>query len=110
MSKQIVFDGDFNEADAEWLVAEDDIYDYDNREKYSQRDRIPGPDEYTTIITYGRRDPDDNERAWIVVLEDGAWDRTFVIEGKVNYFRFITSPFVDVILMGLGIARKNEGA
>lgn len=94
--KTIVFDGDFHEVEVDWLKEDSDDNDSEADYFASQGFR-PHPTRIATVEAshrsmeiYGHTNL--SKRAWMVSVESAYDCFSFLIEGDVNYLKFLASP------------------
>jgi hypothetical protein len=101
MAKFIVFDGDFREAEVPWLEqmrSEEDWKEWLRRNKLRDFEDWSSHDEWDDmgprqLSVYAHVEG----RKWLVLCSSGGSGIDFVIEGDVNYLKFLASPMCCTI-------------
>ena len=101
MAKFIVFDGDFHEIEMAWLKEWEDGENWEDwlpRNGFGRLDLFGVYDEWDDMAP--RRisvHAHEKKEMWIVVVSSGSHIFDFIIEGRVNYLRFLSSPLCVTI-------------
>lgn len=101
MSQFIIFDGDFHEVEVLWLKEWKEDEDWDQwlpRNGFRAQDLWgvyeEGIDTLPRAISVYRH---EKEPRWLVSVTSGGDIFDFVIEGRVNYLKFLSSPLCTTI-------------
>lgn len=101
MAQFIIFDGDFSEVEVSWLQAEEEGEEWDvwlSRNGFSKQELWGIRPEWNDMFPRGIEVfAHKEEPRWVVTVSSGGQPFDFVIEGRVNYLKFLSSSLCSSV-------------